>query len=197
MQYEMTLPADYDMEIIHKRIAVGGPVFDDRAGLGLKAFLVRERGTDGSPVNQYAPFYLWHEAGAMARFLVGGDGFERIIRDFGRPPVRHWNVVATGTGPARAGIPVAATRRLTPVSADPDLAGLGLAGRIEREIADLKTVAAGDGVHTAALAVDPERWELVRFILWTDTPPDGEGDIYRVGHLSAPGLAGLPGGRHW
>ncbi|MFC5828113.1 DUF4865 family protein [Nonomuraea insulae] len=36
-QYEITLPADYDMRIIRKRVADGGHVLDDRAGLGLKA----------------------------------------------------------------------------------------------------------------------------------------------------------------
>jgi hypothetical protein len=58
MQYEITLPADYDMEIIRERVATRGAALDDFAGLGLKAYLIRERGVDGSPVNQYAPFYL-------------------------------------------------------------------------------------------------------------------------------------------
>jgi hypothetical protein len=89
-QYEITLPADYDMQIIRKRVADGGRVLDDRAGLGLKAYVIRERGIDGSPVNQYAPFYLWNDTGEMARFLVGGGGFQNIVRDFGRPAARHW-----------------------------------------------------------------------------------------------------------
>ncbi len=33
MQYEITLPTDYDMGIIRKRVAVGGSALDDRAGL--------------------------------------------------------------------------------------------------------------------------------------------------------------------
>ncbi|GGY97463.1 hypothetical protein [Streptomyces poonensis] len=77
--------------------------------------VIRERGIDGSPVNQYAPFicgttpvYLWNDTGlpvnytglpvnytglpvnytgAMVHFLVGGGGFQNSIRDFGpRPP---------------------------------------------------------------------------------------------------------------
>ena len=58
MQYRLTLPADYDMEIIRRRVARKGHLLDDWEGLGLKAYLVRERGVHGSPVNQYAPFYL-------------------------------------------------------------------------------------------------------------------------------------------
>ncbi|WP_268871732.1 DUF4865 family protein [Actinoplanes utahensis] len=84
-QYEITLPADYDMGIIRKRVAVGGPLFDAVTGLGLKAFLMRRRGVAGAPVNEYAPFYLWHDAAAMTRFLVGGGGFQNIVRDFGSP----------------------------------------------------------------------------------------------------------------
>jgi hypothetical protein len=34
----------------------------------------------------------------MAHFLVGGGGFQNIVRDFGRPVVRHWTGVAAVTG---------------------------------------------------------------------------------------------------
>lgn len=49
MQYEITLPADYDMGIIHDRVATRGALLDTFPGLGLKAYCVRERGVDGSP----------------------------------------------------------------------------------------------------------------------------------------------------
>ncbi|MHC3429719.1 DUF4865 family protein [Streptomyces sp. DT18] len=200
-QYEITLPADYDMGVIRRRVAVGGHVLDDRAGLGLKAYVIRERGVGGSPVNQYAPFYLWNDTGAMARFLVGGGGFQNIVRDFGRPVARHWAGIACHTGPARATAPRAASRRLTPIPADPDTdgTGLGLSALIERETAHLRTLAAHDGVHTAALAVDPHHWQLLRFVLWADSAaPDEEAtERYEVLHLSAPGIGELPEGRAW
>jgi hypothetical protein len=195
-QYEITLPADYDMQILRKRVADFGHLFDDRAGMGLKAFLIRERGRDGSQVNQYAPFYLWHDTGAMTQFLVGGGGFQNIIRDFGRPTVRHWAGVASVAGPGR-GTPVrAASRHLTPLPVDPD-------GQpsvpVDQEIDNLHALARRDGVHTAALAVDPHHWQLMRFVLWEDAvPPDEPAtERYEVLHLSAPGLTGLPDGRHW
>ncbi|MFD4752981.1 DUF4865 family protein [Streptomyces sp. NPDC058426] len=200
-QYEITLPADYDMGVIRRRIAVGGHVLDDRAGLGLKAYVIRERGVEGSPVNQYAPFYLWNGTGAMARFLVGGGGFQNIVRDFGRPVARHWAGIACHAGPARATAPWAASRRLTPIPPDPDThgTGLGLSALIERETAHLRTLAAHDGVHTAALAVDPHHWQLLRFVLWADSAaPDEEAtERYEVLHLSAPGIGELPEGRAW
>ncbi|WP_151770716.1 DUF4865 family protein [Streptomyces abyssomicinicus] len=200
-QYEITLPADHDMRIIRERVAVGGHALDDRAGLGLKAYVIRERGVDGSPVNQYAPFYLWDDPGAMARFLVGGGGFQNIVRDFGRPSVRHWTGVACHAGPARGSVARAASRRLTalPADCDPDGTGLGLSALVEREAEDLRRLSRGAGVHSAALAVDPHHWQLVRFVLWADAAaPDEEAtERYEVLHLSAPGLEELPEGRTW
>ncbi|GIG91770.1 DUF4865 family protein [Plantactinospora endophytica] len=200
-QYEITLPADYDMRIIRKRVADFGHLLDDRAGLALKAYLIRERGVDGSPVNEYAPFYLWHDIGAMAQFLVGGGGFQGIVRDFGRPVVGHWTGLATFAGPARETVPSAASRRLTaiPADADPEGTGLGLADRVEREIAELATLAGRANVHTAVLAVDPRHWQLLRLVLWNGSVPEQEEatERYQVAHLSAPGLADLPDGRHW
>ncbi|MEV4474920.1 DUF4865 family protein [Nonomuraea sp. NPDC049504] len=189
-QYEITLPADYDMTIIRKRVADRGHLLDDRAGLGLKAYLIRERGIDGSPVNQYAPFYLWNDTGAMARFVFGGGGFQGIVSDFGRPAVLHWTGVACHAGPARTAPPRAASRRLTPV---PDL------DSIEREAERLRELSRQDGVHTAALAVDPHHWQIVRFVLWAETSAqDADAtERYEVLHLSAPALDGLPEGRTW
>ncbi|MEV1008654.1 DUF4865 family protein [Streptomyces sp. NPDC049881] len=198
-QYEITLPANYDMGIIRDRVARGGHVLDDRAGLGLKAYVIRERGIDGSPVNQYAPFYLWNDTGAMAQFLVGGGGFHNIIRDFGRPVVRHWTGIATYTGPARSTPPQAASRRLTHLPTDPDGSGLGLAERIERETAELRELAQHEDIHTAALAFDPHHWQLMRFILRRDnsTRDEDATEHYRVLHLSSPDLPNLPNGRCW
>ncbi|MCY9786302.1 DUF4865 family protein [Nocardiopsis sp. EMB25] len=198
-QYEITLPVDHDMSTIRARVAAAGPILDDHAGLGLKAYLIRERGVGGSPVNQYAPFYLWNDVGAMAEFVVGGGGFQNVIRDFGRPVVHHWTGVARESGPARDSAPRWATRRLTDVPTGSGTDGLGTAEAVRREIDALRELARHDGVHTAALAVDPGRWSLVRFVLWRDAPgePDGAAERYEVLHLSAPHLDDLPEGRAW
>ncbi|PSJ25272.1 DUF4865 domain-containing protein [Streptosporangium nondiastaticum] len=191
-QYEITLPADYDMGIIRERVAARGHILDDRAGLALKAYVIRERGVNGSPVNQYAPFYLWNDTAAMSHFLVGGGGFEGIVQAFGRPVVRHWTGIAAEAGPARGALPRAASRRLTPLPAE------GLTEAVAAETAALRELAARDGVHTAALAVDPHHWQLLRFVLWAEAVPPGEDatERYEVLHLSAPEparLDGLPG----
>ncbi len=223
MQYEITLPADYDMAIIRRRVADTGHALDDRAGLALKAYAIRERGVAGAAVNQYAPFYLWHDAGAMGRFLVGGGGFDRIVRSFGRPAVAHGTVLATVTGPApkaepvlpgdadapapaiSAAAPAAASRRVSRLPADTDArddgSEPGLAAHVAREIDALAALAGRAGVHTAALTLDPCRWELTRLVLWADAAAAaGDGDAterYEVLHVSAPGAAALPSGRGW
>jgi hypothetical protein len=187
MQYEITLPADYDMKIIRHRVETRGGLTDDFGGLGLKAYLIRERGVDGAPVNQYAPFYLWHTMDGMNRFLWGGGGFGAIVTDFGRPAVRTWTGVTVRPGPAAGQGPRAASREVQPIApgADP-VPAVAAAQR------DLERRAEQDGVYATALSVDPLTWTLVQFTLWAGpVPADAPGDRYQVLHLSRPGLAGL------
>lgn len=181
MQYEITLPADYDMTIIRHRIATRGHLLDAFPGLGLKAYLIRERGTDGSPVNQYAPFYLWSAVSGMNRFLWGGGGFTGIVQSFGRPPVRHWTGVACLRGPAADAVPSAATRSIAPLPPDADPAVA-----VEAALDTMRQRARHPDVHFTALAVDPQRWELVHFTLWRNPVPAADGIQYRVLHLSTP-----------
>ncbi|TJZ44079.1 DUF4865 family protein [Streptomyces piniterrae] len=192
MQYAITLPADYDMEIIRNRVKSKGHLLDDFEGLGLKAYGIRERGVDGSPVNQYAPFYLWADPEAMNRFL-NGDGFRGVIRDFGRPVVQHWQGLLHLPGPASGALPRTFSRRTEtlPESTDPATA-------IARALAAHEELATTDGVHSTALALDPRHWELVHFTLWSDAVPHASaGDRYQVLHLSAPGVGRLGAGRQW
>lgn len=191
MQYEFTLPADYDMEIIRKRVSTRGSALDDFAGLGLKAYGIRERGVDGSPVNVYAPFYLWDSVTGMNAFLWG-EGFRGLCASFGRPAVRHWPGTAFERGPAWGALPRASSCRVETIPADVDPAE-----RVGQALAELREQARADGVHSCALAVDPLNWELVHFTLWEDAAPESTGVRYEVLHLSHPHAADLTIGRHW
>jgi hypothetical protein len=192
MQYTFTLPADYPMDVIRQRVARTGHLLDDWPGLGLKAYLVRERGKDGSPVNQYAPFYLWHSVEGMNSFLWEG-AFQRPTDDFGRPSVRQWTGLACEEGGA-AGAPArAAVLRRRPV---PE--GVPLAEAAAAAVRETGRLAAGDGALLAAAVVDTGRWELLHFTLHAGDVPDGvAGEVFRVLHLSEPGRALLPRGRQW
>ncbi|MFI8949549.1 DUF4865 family protein [Streptomyces sp. NPDC053750] len=191
MQYTFTLPADYPMDVIRQRVARTGHLLDDWPGLGLKAYLIRERGKDGSPVNQYAPFYLWHTVEGMNSFLWGG-AFQRPTDDFGRPAVRQWTGLAYEEGGAASPARAAVLRRR------PVPEGLPLSEVAAGAVRETGRLAAGGGALLAAAVVDTGRWELVHFSLHADDAPDVvEGEVFQVLHLSEPGRGLLPGGRQW
>ncbi|WP_405856325.1 DUF4865 family protein [Streptomyces sp. NBC_01515] len=191
MQYGLTLPGDYDMGIIRSRVARVGHLLDDWDGLGFKAYLLRERGVHGSPVNEYAPFYLWNTVEGMNRFLWGG-AFQGLVNDFGRPEVSQWTGLAYEEGGA-AGSPAAvAVRRRQRIAEGEELAAV-----MEGAVSETRRLAGEGGAVLAAAAVDPHSWELVHFSLWDHESPKAEGDVFQVLHLSAPGRDGLPRGRQW
>lgn len=192
VHYEIPLPTDYDMAIIRERVATRGAVTDTWPDLGLKAYMIREAGRHGSPVNAYAPFYLWNGTPGFNRFMWDG-GFGNIVRDFGRPPAKQWSGLAFDPGPAIGATPRTATRRTWSIPAD-----LDPAVAIAHAIGETGTVAISGAVHSTALAIDTRAWELVQFTLWRDeAPADAPGEHFQVLHLSSPGLHEIRPGRYW
>lgn len=185
MQYEIPLPADYDMDVIRRRVATRGASTDAHPGLGFKAYAIRERGVDGSSVNQYAPFYLWASTAGMTEFLLG-TGFAALCDDFGRPRVRHWTGVAFAFGPAQQAVPVAASRELSHLAPD---AALGKA--VDAAVHGFVDECGLPDVNSGALALDPTGWQLVRYTLWA-REPSGGGERYQVLHVSSPHVRALP-----
>ncbi|WP_327121252.1 DUF4865 family protein [Streptomyces sp. NBC_01341] len=191
MQYEITLPAGYDMGIIRERVATRGHLLDDFPGLGLKAYLIRERGPD-SPVNQYAPLYLWSAPEGMNAFLWG-PGFQGIVDDFGRPEVQHWTGLSYQEGSVPTALPRTAVRRreTIPGTAAP-------AQAVQAAIEEGARTAAHPGAVATVTAVDPRHWELLHFSLWDHEPPGPlPGDRYEILHLSAPERDRPVRGRQW
>ena len=183
MQYEITLPTDYDMKIIRERVAKRGHLLDTFPGLGLKAYLIRERGVDNSPVNQYAPFYLWATIDGMTRFLWGGGGFSGIVDSFGRPIVQNWAGISCKRGSANSVLPNKATRYIETIPTDVDPAAI-----MDEVNERLNRRANMPGVHSTAIALDPQRWELVHFTLWKEIDEEIQEIQYQVLHLSTPHL---------
>ena len=71
MQYSHRLPTDYDMEIIRRRVAERGPLWNDTEGLVCKLFVTQQRNRHGAAGNVYASIYLWLDSDAAVRFLMG------------------------------------------------------------------------------------------------------------------------------
>ena len=180
MQYSFTLPADYDMDIIRRRIAAKGSVIDGLPGLGYKAYIYACRGEHG-PENLYAPFYLWHQSEAMSRFFGGSDIFANVTGAFGWPAVKLWSVLHTTTAPnARDARHL--SRELLPIAPHTALTKLHEA---ELELAQAATTR--QGALAAVTGFDPTTWTLVRTRLWRERPTDlarPGTQLYELGYLS-------------
>jgi hypothetical protein len=183
-QYTIGLPADYDMAIIRRRVADKGPAFDTLPGLGLKAFMISEKGRCGAPGNQYAPVYLWTDVAPMWHF-VAGDGFRSVIDSFGRPPIHYW------LGLAYARRPEIDLKTLRSVSREEERIepGTDLKALRQGEIRQAREiVGAISDLAVRAVGLDVDRWSLVRFNYWAreqSTLPESA-TSYEVLHVSAP-----------
>lgn len=184
IHYPIDLPTDYDMGIIRDRVRTRGHALDDRAGLWFKAYCVREVGVHGSAQNQYAPFYVWHDAVAAAEFLWGGGGFAGIVRDFARPRVDTWLPVAVAGGEAaHPDVTTAQLRTMTLPRGD------DLVAHAERLRERVEASVREPGVHLACAGIDPTRWRSVEFTTRAAGPvPPTEADAttYTVLHVSQP-----------
>ncbi|MBD8899534.1 DUF4865 family protein [Rhodanobacter sp. DHG33] len=183
MQYTITLPVDYDMGIIRRRIADKGHLLDDFPGLAFKAWLyaARDDGEWPSRDNLYAPFYLWRDSAGMNAFL-GGAGFAALSQDFGRPAVRSWIPWQAELTHDLRGASYA-TREVVALPDHADLADW------QRREAESAHAAMADGALAAVTACDPANWTLGRFRLWPEMRSGLAGagcQAYRVGHVSQP-----------
>ncbi|GLQ98567.1 DUF4865 family protein [Dyella mobilis] len=176
MQYRIGLPADYDVDIIRRRIAERGHLTDDFPHLAFKTYLYA-----AGRENLYAPFYLWRNHEGMNAFL-GGRGFAGVVESFGRPIVRTWSVWRAETA-ADLSVAKHATREILPISAQLSLGTL-------REEEDAKVRHDVErGALAAISAFDPTSWTLMRFRLWRNDvakPAGDDVDSYDVGHVSQP-----------
>ena len=184
MNYQLTLPESFDMEGLRRRIPGTGKRFDNLPGLGFKAFLFRKQGENGSPVNQYAPFYIWNDQAAANRFLWEGGGFDGVVGAYGRPIVQSWMGVRVAFGDEAASAPTWAVRHVEQVRE-----GRVLESLVREAVDRVDERASGAGVHSVSFAIDPRTWTSVEFTLLTRRP-EGELDdeVYEVPYLSVSDL---------
>lgn len=177
--YSIPLPADYDMDVIHRRVADRSAPWDRRPGLLLKAFCVTDAADGGH--NSYAPFYVWAAPGEFTRFLTGAE-YAGLCAAFGPVPVRTGTVLACALGTGPAGHLVVETRPLGPVT--------DLRETARAEQAHHQAVLADPAVHSHVVDLDPAAMALTRRTLLhagagVPEPKDGE-RVLRVLHLSQP-----------
>lgn len=184
MQYNFTLPADYDMSIIRQRIAAKGSLTDDFPGLVFKAYLYgsRDQRRRNARENLYAPFYLWKSNEGMNKFL-GGAGFVALTQSFGWPSVKTWSAWPASLS-ERLAAATCATREIVPIEPHSPLADLQKA-ETETLWEDMDTRDALGAVS----GFEPTTWTMVRIRLWTEWHErfDRTGLLtYDIGHLSIP-----------
>lgn len=179
MQYSIRLSDDFGTQKIRARVQARYSLFDKMPGLAHKSYLFN--GTD----RLYAPFYIWRSHQAARDFLLS-DIFQDVSDTFRRPRVRMWNVFCYDVFDGGM-TPTFAVREVDAVSAEQRLAAMAEG---ERRAHDL--LRGKPGLHSHAIALDADRWELVRFSLWRDeAAAQGQSkadtvQTYDVLHLSTP-----------
>lgn len=177
MQYKITIPADYNMEVIRKRVRNNGSKTDGFPGLKYKFYLIQEKDVD-SFEHVYAPLYLWEQEKGMNKFLFEGS-YDNIIEAFGW---QHVNI----------GIPLFMDFREdflksryvleTTGSIEP---GLSL-GNVQETI---KGVAEEEREITAQVCIyNPDKWIYSLFSFRKEHPQYlGNQNIYQILHISYGG----------
>ena len=184
--YAHRLPADYDIDIVRKRAAARGHLFDAIPELYFKGFLLRERGRYGAIANEYSSLYLWRADRGFRDFLV--DGRTKSVTDsFGRPQIETRFVLDALKG--RADSTRFVYKQEQDISPDADLTS-AFAAEIERN----REAAKQAGVVASAVGVDAQSWKVTRVLLSEKEPTGREpGLAYQVLYLARPLLSELPG----
>lgn len=179
MQYSIPLPADFDAERIRERVHSRRALFDDHAGLVHKSFIYSEQD------HLYAPFYVWRDVGEARNFLLD-DLFKGVTAAFSRHRVRSWFVLDRALG-NKAVQPGFARREIDAIAAEEPLPALR-----EREQAAQAKLLANPDLYMYLVALDADRWEVMRYSLWKNaaSAPPAQSDCvqeYSVLHVSVPG----------
>ncbi len=179
MQYTIRLSDDFGAKKIRARVQARYGLFDNLAGLAHKSYLFN------AADRLYAPFYIWRSHDAARDFLLS-DIFQDVSDTFRRPRVRMWNVFCYDIFD-NSSTPTFAVREVDAVSAEQRLAVMA---DLERQAH--AALRGKPGLHSHAVALDADRWELVRYSLWRDEAAarhNLSGDAiqtYDVLHLSTP-----------
>ncbi len=185
MQYSFTLPADYDMSIVERRVKEKGHALDEHRPLVFKAYLIARKGdpVTRSKLNAYAPFYLWHGCDGLRDFVCS-TGFAGLVSSFGWPAVLTWPALICAEQGGDLSLARFASREIVSLPPFADL------GALQREECESARTAVQEAHAVLALsAFEPTTWTLVRFRMWRDAaslPQTDAAQAYNVQHVSNP-----------
>ena len=154
MQYSIQLPVGQDTRFVRDRVRERSKQFDGLAGMKHKSYLLSEQD------HLYAPFYIWSDV-AQARQFLFDDLFRGVIKAFRRPRVRTWMVVDAVYGGFNDQ-PKFAMREADIIPPEENLEAL-----VKQEKEAQESLRANKHLHFHAIALDAERWELLRYSLWS------------------------------
>lgn len=189
MQYSFTLPANYDMQIIRKRIAESGHKLNGFPHLIFKGYLysIKDDNELGAPKeNQYAPFYLWESNEGMISFLAN-PGYQQLEQDFGRPRISY-GIPIIYSNEASLTSAKYLKKEVIHISSDSKIADI-----IEQEKSlDMHALTTTDNKLVAYISsLDPEQWLLTRWTFWTSITVETKkvagvlsSDWFHIGYLA-------------
>lgn len=155
MQYTIQLPHGYDMNLIRARVKERIALFENLPGLAHKSYLMNEAD------RIYAPFYVWNDF-QQARGFMLNDLFRGVVQSFSRPRVRNWTILDHRYGNASI-TPGYAVREADIIPQEEALDAV-----VKREMQAQAKLLENDNLFFHVIALDPDRWELMRFSLWRD-----------------------------
>jgi len=183
MQYKITLPSDYNMDIIRNRVSDKGYLADNLQGLDFKAFLISEKGNFSNNENMYAPFYVWSKDMGMIDVVLG-DFFQGIITSFGWQKISNWIVLHSSKSENNI-FPKYALQETITIPTFTDLKALR-----EQEVNRNKEVMDNPHMKYSIVAFNPENWSLVRFQiadnLEDNSVNNSQIEKYEVLYLASP-----------
>lgn len=178
MQYSIQLPVNYDVTLIRERVNMRSKLFDSHGGLVHKSFLYNEK------EKLYAPFYIWKDVIEAQSFLLD-DLFKGVVAAFNRCRVRSWFVIHAAYG----------NRNIQPTYALREIDNIPPEDKLDAYLAHEKQaqdeLLANENLYMQVVALDADRWEILRFSLWKDAAsapkPFSDSFIpYEVLHVSEP-----------
>ncbi len=170
MQYKITLPEDYDMNIIYRRVSENGYKTDDFNDLIFKAYLISESTDSPHSFNEYSPLYLWKSHEGMNQFIFQGF-YDHIIKSFG------WQKIQVGI----------------PIKYDftEDFEQSQFVLEYKKDISPAKQMDSADFTLSSDLCTgkmiiyNPDYWIITEYYFFKSAPDNiGRGKIYRLLHLS-------------